>query len=121
MNVVRTNLSKHALKQIVCLPGVLTCKFKKGRSAGLENGVLCWICQTMEEVGTKDTEKATRYAVPFVPSKRNLRIIKDKCMFSHFDFVVSIQVFPVAMYKGYVVPVAFADSVRLNPSPTYII
>ena len=75
----------------------------------------------MEEVGTKDTEKATRYAVPFFPSKRNLGVIKDKCMFSHFDFLISIQVFTIAMYKRYVVPVSFANRVRFNAFAAYII
>ena len=75
----------------------------------------------MEEVGAKDTEKATYYAVPFFPSKGNLGVIKDKCMFSNFDFLVSIQVFTITKYKGYVVPVSFSNWVRVNAFTTYII
>ena len=75
----------------------------------------------MEEVGAKDAKKATRYAIPFFPSKRNLGVIKDKCMFLHFDFFVSIQVFTIAMYKRYIVPVSFADRIRIDAFAAYII
>src|SRR4051812_16274456 len=68
----------------------------------------------MEEVWTKDAKKAARYAVPLFPSKRNLGIIKDKSMSSHFDFLVCIQVFAITMYKRNVVPVSFAIRGRFS-------